>query len=231
MGRFGAFWASRLAEHAGVSGFTRNQERVFPAGVKRISESELSGFDAVFLCCAISAVEEVLERIKPYIKPGTVVLDTCSVKIEPATQMQRILPEDVEVIATHPMFGPDSGRNGVQGLPIVYSPVRASEETAAKWYDFLKSMGLHVIEMTPDEHDQEAAFTQGVTHFIGRVLDQLKLQKSPIATVGYQKLQEIVEQTCNDPMQLFLDLQRHNPHTKEMRARLKKALDDTLSLF
>ena len=42
--------------------------------------------------------------------------------------------------------------------------------------------------------------------------------------MGYNKLLEIVEQTCNDPWQLFLDLQRYNPHTREMRARLEKSL-------
>jgi hypothetical protein len=38
-----------------------------------------------------------------------------------------------------------------------------------------------------------------------------------------------VEQTCNDPMQLFLDLQRFNPHTREMRARLEKSLQAVMS--
>jgi prephenate dehydrogenase len=85
-------------------------------------------------------------------------------------------------------------------------------------------MGLSVSVMTPDEHDREAAFTQGVAHYIGRVLSDLGVRRSSIATVGYKKLLEIVEQTCNDPLQLFLDLQRYNPHTREMRARLEKSL-------
>ena len=32
-------------------------------------------------------------------------------------------------------------------------------------------------------------------------------------------------------MQLFLDLQKYNPHTEEMRIRLKKALNDTMELI
>jgi hypothetical protein len=35
----------------------------------------------------------------------------------------------------------------------------------------------------------------------------------------------IVEQTCNDPIQLFYDLQRYNPYAKQMRMSLKGALD------
>ncbi|MDC7225554.1 MAG: prephenate dehydrogenase/arogenate dehydrogenase family protein [Spirochaetales bacterium] len=149
--------------------------------------------------------------------------------------MEELLPESTGIIATHPMFGPDSGRNGVKGLPMVFHPVRDCEGSGKGCGDYWRSvfdeMGLVIHDMTPDEHDQEAAFTQGITHFVGRVLKELELKDSVIATLGYTKLQEIVEQTCNDPLQLFLDLQRYNPHTEEMRVRLQKALNDTMEMF
>ena len=90
-------------------------------------------------------------------------------------------------------------------------------------------MGLAVSVMSPDEHDREAAFTQGVTHDIGRVLSDFGVRRSSIGTVGFNKLLEIVEQTCNYPWQLFLDLQRYNPHTREMRSRLSRSLDSVMS--
>jgi len=230
MGRFGSFWASLLAKRFDVAGYSRSG-RDFPENITRITEEQLGDFDAVFLCCAINSVEEVLRRIAPLLKPSAVVLDTCSVKVTPASLMEQLLPPDCGIIATHPMFGPDSGRNGVEGLPIVFCPVRNAEGAFGFWHDVFTEMKLDIHEMTPDEHDSEAAFTQGITHFVGRVLRELELKDSPIATLGYKKLQEIVEQTCNDPLQLFLDLQKFNPHTEEMRVRLKKALDDTMKLF
>ncbi|MBI9108244.1 MAG: prephenate dehydrogenase/arogenate dehydrogenase family protein [Spirochaetales bacterium] len=230
MGRFGSFWASLLSERFCVAGYSRSG-RVFPDNVKRIKEEQLGEYDTVFLCCAINAVEEVCRRIAPLLKPEAVVIDTCSVKVAPAKLMENLLPKSCGIIATHPMFGPDSGKNGVEGLPIVFSPIRDKGGCFKFWHDVFAEMKLDIHQMTPDEHDSEAAFTQGVTHFIGRVLNELELKNSPIATLGYQKLQEIVEQTCNDPLQLFLDLQKFNPHTEEMRVRLKKALDDTIKLF
>ena len=127
------------------------------------------------------------------------------------------------------MFGPDSARNGVANLPMILCPVRIPARDLERWRAFFSSLGLSVSVMTPDEHDREAAFTQGVTHYIGRVLSDLGIQRSPIGTVGYNKLLEIVEQTCNDPLQLFLDLQRFNPHTREMRARLEKSLQAVMT--
>jgi prephenate dehydrogenase len=230
MGRFGYFWASILAEHFEVAGYNRS-EREFPEGVKKITKNELRDYDTVFLCCAISSVEEVLKEIAPLIKPDAVVIDTCSVKVAPAEAMMRLLPETAGIIATHPMFGPDSGKNGISGLPIVFCPVREVNACFSFWHRTFTRLELDIHEMSPDMHDEEAAFTQGITHFIGRVLKELDLKESPIATLGYRKLREIVEQTGNDPLQLFIDLQRYNPHTEEMRIRLKKALDDTMRLF
>lgn len=224
LGRFGAFWAGVLAKNFTVYGYSRSSARPTPEGVVRASEEEVLGCDAVFLTVAISAMEEVVERIAPRVAPGSVVFDTCSVKVHPIEVMRRLLPDTVDIVGTHPMFGPDSGRSGVTGLPIVYCPVRASEELSAYWRNVFETLGMVVKDLTPEQHDREAAYTQGVTHFIGRVLDDLDLKPSTISTVGYRKLLEIIEQTCNDPWQLFLDLQHYNPYTADMRVALYESL-------
>jgi len=228
LGRFGAFWARALSHHFEVAGYSRNPERETPPGVARVSEDDLLRRPVLFLCPAISAMEEVLQRIGPKVREDALVIDTCSVKVHPAAMMQRHLGPGVEILATHPMFGPDSAVSGFSGLPMVLCPVRIGRERMALWEGFFRSLGLDVIVMSPEDHDVEAAYTQGVTHYVGRVLADLKLKPSRLATLGYRKLIEIMEQTCNDPWQLFLDLQRLNPYTGEMRDRLHRSLDRIL---
>jgi len=225
LGRFGLFWAALLAERFSVKVFSRSQRDNLPRGLQWGAEEEVCACDAVFFCVAISAFEEVLQRVRRHIKPPTTAFDTCSVKVVPAELMVNLLDPGVGVIATHPMFGPDSGKNGVAGLPIVMHPVRVGEEIAEFWKNTFIAMGLRYIAMDPHEHDREAAFTQGITHYMGRVLADLSLKPSPIATLGYKKLLEIIEQTCNDPWQLFLDIQHFNPYTKEMRERLHESIE------
>ncbi len=224
LGRFGAFWAEILAGRYEVLAYSRNPARKTPGGVKRVDADEIFSCDAVFLCVAISAMEEVVAGIAPRLRPGTTVFDTCSVKIHPVKVMDALLPANVNIIGTHPMFGPDSGKNGIEGFPLAFCPVRGTDDSRDFWFDEFSHMGLHVLRLSADEHDREAAYTQGVTHFMGRVLDDLKLKPSAIATKGYEKLLEIVEQTCNDPFQLFIDLQRYNPYTEQMRERLRLSL-------
>jgi prephenate dehydrogenase len=229
LGRFGSFWAGLLSGFCEVWASSRDPARQTPDGVKRVAAGELFRLDAVFICVAISAVEQVLAEMAGGVSDGALIMDTCSVKTYPMDMMNTLLPKSVSILGTHPMFGPDSARGGVRGLPMILCPGRIPDAELSTWKSFFSSMGLAVHIMEAAEHDREAAFTQGIAHYIGRVLEDFGVRESKIATMGYGKLLEIVEQTCNDPWQLFLDLQRYNPYTREMRAKLKKSLDAVMS--
>jgi len=232
LGRFGKFWAGLLTQKFGpVLGYSRNRKDDLPAGVQQVSEDELLQADVLFFCVSISSFEDVIKAVAPRLKPGMTVFDTCSVKMYPVKVMKSSLPHGISVIASHPMFGPDSGRESVQGLPMVMHPVSVSQSDFSYWRGIFREYGMEVIEMSPEEHDHQAAYSQGVTHFIGRVLQGIHLQKSLIGTVGYHKLLEIVEQTCNDPLQLFYDLQRYNPYTSEMRTAVLESFQQTLGML
>jgi prephenate dehydrogenase len=229
LGRFGSFWAEMLAKSVPVCAYSRTPDRPTPAGVRRVGEDEVLAQPVLILCVAISAVQEVLEKSRGRLSREVLVMDTCSVKTYPVGLMEKMLPATASILGTHPMFGPDSARGGAAGLPMILCPARITARELEKWRAFFSGMGLSVTVMTPDDHDREAAFTQGVAHYIGRVLFDLGVRRSSIGTMGYNKLLEIVEQTCNDPFQLFLDLQRYNPHTREMRDRLEKSLQAVMA--
>ncbi len=226
MGRFGSFWACALSGTGNrVLAYSRSSHPL-PEGVEKATEDEVLTSDILFFCVTISAFESVLESVKERIGKNTIVLDTCSVKTYPAEWMEKHLDSGIYRIATHPMFGPDSGKNGLENLPVVMCPLMEKDERYETVRSLFLSMKLSVIEMTPDEHDREAAFSQGVTHFIGRILSEMKLEPSAISTKGYKALLEIVEQTCNDPLSLFCDLQRYNPYTRDMRHSLRLAIEN-----
>ena len=229
LGRFGGFWALALAKSgAEVIAYSRSSHEV-PDNVRLASEDEVLNAPYLFFCVTISAFESVLKRVGSRIGKDTVVMDTCSVKTYPAKWMKENIPSDVYKIATHPMFGPDSGSKGLAGLPVVICPISPVDYRYEEVKNLFLSMGLKVLEMSEREHDEEAAYSQGVTHFVGRVLDQMGLKPTEIATQGYKSLMTIAEQTCNDPIQLFYDLQRYNPYAKEMRLSLQVAVEKVLN--
>jgi prephenate dehydrogenase len=81
------------------------------------------------------------------------------------------------------------------------------------------------VELTPDAHDRMAASTQGITHFIGRVLDESGVRSTQINTFGFNELLGVIEQTCNDSWDLFKDLQKYNPYTNKMIDKLIKKIN------
>lgn len=225
LGRFGAFWGSLFASSHRVIGWNRS-DRPTPGGMSRVDLPGLASADAVFICSAISSMPQICEQLAGSLKPGTLVMDTCSVKVYPAKVMNEVLPASFPVIPLHPMFGPDSASAPGRRLPIVICPSPEGREPAPGVCDFWKKtfeeLGMTVVEMTADEHDRTAARTQGVTHFVGRLLEGLDLPDSAMGTLGYQKIREVVQQTCNDPWQLFLDLQRYNPYSQDVRDAIEK---------
>lgn len=41
--------------------------------------------------------------------------------------MMTILPDESDILCTHPMFGPESGKLGWQGLPFLYDRIRVAD--------------------------------------------------------------------------------------------------------
>jgi len=231
LGRFGRFWAELLSDRYEVIGTSRRRIEGLPDGVSQVDLPTALAAEIVFLTVSISALTDVLTEIAPHLRSDATVVDTCSVKVFPAREMERLLPDSVDIIACHPMFGPDSAGERTDRLPVITWPIRDRYGRYRSITGAFDALDMRVVEMTPDEHDREAAFSQGVTHLVGRVLDRMELQPSPIATLGYTRLVQVKEQTCNDPLQLFQDLQRYNPYTREMRARFAAALASTEQLL
>lgn len=226
-GRFGKFWADILAKDFHVKVFSRRglKPEEVSEGIEITTYEDLFSCDAMFFCVAISSFEEVLQQSKPLLKEKTLYFDTCSVKVNPVKWMKQHLPEGAGIIATHPMFGPDSYFESESTLSMVMSNINVDEVIFDQWVSYFNTKKMHVEIMSADEHDKKVAYSQGITHYVGRVLADLDLSKSNIDTLGFQKLFEITEQTCNDSWQLFMDLQQNNPYTAQMRKELHSSIE------
>ena len=182
------------------------------ASFKDVLSSQL-----VVLCIPISAMEEACREMAPHLGPGQIVVDTCSVKGGPLRALLSLLPPDVEILGTHPLFGPDSGRHGIDGLKIAICPVRAHTEAYREIRTYLEGLGLLVIETTPEDHDRCIAQSQAIFHLIARIIKQLGWGSHPISTPGPTVFYQLVEGVQHDTDQLFQDLERQNPYAQECR--------------
>lgn len=197
-------------------------------GNTKIAKHITDVYDAevIFYAIPIAAFESVIQTHKKYFQKYHLLIDVLSVKLHPAKIFDKYLNETTtQALLTHPMFGPDSSTEGFGGLPIVLDKFRTNEETYRFWKEYFMKKGLRIVEMSAREHDRAAANSQGLTHFIGRLLEAYGFNTTPIDTLGVKKLLEVKGQTCNDTWELFEGLQHYNPFTKNMRVRLSHAYD------
>ena len=95
--------------------------------------------DVVLLCVPISEFEDIVKKLVPFIKKESLVIDVCSVKEKPVKIMRQVLPKKCECIGTHPLFGPDTDEDGLNGKKIVLCPIRTNRLTQIK--KFLSEIG------------------------------------------------------------------------------------------
>lgn len=225
-GRFGQLWAELMRQFGDVLVWSRSHEPgQISDHISFVTLQEAAAADMLFLLVPISAMEETCMRVAPLLKPETVVLDACSVKLYPVRVMRRRLPSEQQIIATHPLFGPDSvARQGVRGQSIVICPVHAEETSIDACEQMMETLGIKIIRTTADEHDKQMARSQALVHFIGRALTPLKLGEQPIATPDYHSLLQMNSMVQNDTWKLFFDMQTYNPYSAEMRGEFAEAL-------
>ncbi|OVA05858.1 Prephenate dehydrogenase [Macleaya cordata] len=164
------------------------------------------------------------------LKRSTLFVDVLSVKEFPRNLFLQILPLEFDVLCTHPMFGPESGKNGWRGLPFVYDKVRIGNEKSRisrceKFLNIFVQEGCRMVEMPCAEHDRSAAESQFITHTMGRVLEKFGLESTSINTKGYETLLNLVENTSGDSFDLYYGLFMYNKNAMEQLERLDMAFE------
>ena len=224
-GRFGRVLGKILSDDFNVVAY--DPIEVKPQfGVELTDLEKVLQQNTIFIAVPIHSFKKVVLGIAPQLPKNCTIIDVCSVKVYPVNVMKEILPPTVGIIGTHPLFGPDS-INQPNTLRIMMHKTRDLHDQFKLWSNYFSSKAIEVIEITPEQHDQIAARTQGITHFIGRVLREAGVEQSNIDTVGFSDLLAVVDQTCNDSWELFIDLQNYNPYTFSMIKKLEVAIEST----
>lgn len=203
-------------------------KRETPDNEKFFSIEETCKCDIVIPTVPISRFEDQVKAISPLLKGKSLVVDVCSVNVHPEKVLLDTLPENIDILSTHPMFGPDSTKDATtyKDLKFVFHKTRVRDEAkVSEFLEFWKKLGCEMIEMTPDEHDKQAAYTHAYAFLIGKIGMKMGVRKNQISTKGFELgilyNQEAVE---NDTGQLFEDMMEYNPYAREMRGEFNRVL-------
>jgi prephenate dehydrogenase len=179
-------------------------------------------------------LEGYFEKNARELKPGTLVIDVCSVKVKPVQVLERVLPAEIDILATHPLFGPASAAKDLAGRRIMLYPVRISDDRYKRIKNFLHAkFRLEIIECTPKQHDEYLAYVQGLSHYIGRVMQIMDIPDTELMTDAYEDLLDMKRIQGGDSWELFESIMQENPFAKDVHDKFEaacKALDNKLKM-
>ena len=163
----GGFMAKVLRE----SGF---EVEVMGLDEGRSAEDVAASNDLVVLAVPIAETVTMARLLGPRVKQGGCLMDVTSLKQKPLAAMLESAPEGVDVVGTHPMFGP-------HGVDFDRQKVVLCRGRGDAWFDRIKKMyeafGAETLEATAEEHDKQMAIIQVLVHektmVLGSTLERL----------------------------------------------------------
>lgn len=219
VGAFGALAAKHLAPHFDLVLYDEVGDVSALAQELSARAGDLStaaGCDIVLLAVPVQKLRQVLAALAPRLNPTALVLDVCSVKVSPVAAMLELLPPTVAIVGTHPLFGPQSGKNGIAGLNVAVCEIRGGRGPGVARF-CAEKLGLRATEVSPEEHDREAAYVQGLTHMLAKIVVSLDLPPMRFPTKTYELMQQMVEMVRYDSDDLFRAIERENAFSLEAK--------------
>lgn len=199
-------------------------------------EEEVKESDIVIVSVPINVTEETIAEIAPKMKSGSLLMDFTSIKVKPVEAMMKFAPPDVEILGTHPMFGPTI--RTIRGQTVILVPVKERSES---WFPVIRELfeesGAHVEITTAAEHDRLVSVVQGLTHFayisIGTTIERLdfdvKKSRKFVSPV-YDIMLDFVGRILGQNPYLYALIQMENPGVLDVHEAFIKECQELSSL-
>lgn len=215
----------RIGIIGGTQGMGAFLARVFAGGGFAVETMGLEGGpsaeevasrnDVVVVAVPIDVTVSVIEKIAPHVKKSACLVDVTSIKRAPVEAMLAHAPEGVDVVGTHPMFGPHGVDFDRQKVVLCKGRGEAAFARVKKLYE---SFGAETIEATAEEHDAQMALIQVLIHektmVLGSVLERLKAdlgRSLAFASPIYRTELAMIGRMFSQRAELYADILTVNP--------------------
>lgn len=176
--------------------------------------------DLVIVAVPIDVTVEVVRTVAPHVKKGACLMDVTSIKRAPLEAMLAAAPDGVDVVGTHPMFGPHGADFDRQKVVLCRGRGDDAFLRVKKLYE---TFGAETIEATAEEHDAQMALIQVLVHektmVLGSVLERLKAdlgRSLAFASPIYRTELAMIGRMFSQHAELYADILTVNPEAPRL---------------
>jgi prephenate dehydrogenase len=200
-----------------------------PGRFRRLGDvKDLDAYAAVIVSVPLArtaaALEEVVGR-----RPKVPVIEIASIKSPLTGVLEKARAEGLRVYALHPMFGP--GKSFYETLTFVLAAQGDLAEEKQWMGDFLAHPYTHLLAVPFPHHDRLMGWLLGLAH-MSNILFGATLMQSGIdpqelhdcASTTFIRQATTARYVLGENPDLYLDIQRLNPHRTEVYAAAREAL-------
>ena len=154
------------------------EHHIIDEGAWSVDPEILGKADCIIIALYPSIIVDWIRDNQQYFKPGIRITDVTGIKSAIVYDVQKILREDVEFIAAHPMAGREV--SGVENADdrifrnanYIVAPTQKNTPEAIRWCEHLgRILGFNRVSvLTPEEHDEMIAYVSQLTHCIAVAL-------------------------------------------------------------
>lgn len=191
----------------------------------KVSSSEIvREADIVILSIPMDAISEVLTEIKGNLKPGTLIVENCSVKENSISLISSELGSEYEVLGLHTMFNEKT--KNLDGENIVVTRTSNSRAHSDAIVEIFRKKGASISFVDEQTHDSITALVQSLVHLLTLAFGQtakdsglssqdIGRMSTPNSRVFINVLRRIVAQK----EELLIDIQLRNSKAHDFRGR------------
>jgi chorismate mutase/prephenate dehydrogenase len=192
--------------------------------------AELDGYDHVVVAVPLASTPGVLDELVAR-RPAGAVVEIASIKAHLAEPLARAREAGVWISALHPMFGP--AKSPYEPLTFVLACQRDHAGERARVDALLRHPYTNVICLPFAHHDRLMGWLLGLAHLTGMLFGFALVRSGLVpaelhecASTTFRRQAATSLSVLSEDPDLYLDIQRLNPHRNEVYRAVQDALAD-----
>lgn len=172
----------------------------------RLRNEDIQGCDVIVIAAPLRTIPVIIDEIKDWLKPGTILTDVGSVKSWVMEVFRENLTPDVIYIGGHPLAGSEKSgltaadqflfENAAYVLtPEAFTPADKLEELSL----LISAIGARVVIMDAQEHDETVARVSHLPHLMAATLMNLLHEKPESLALAGGGLRDMTRIAASNP--------------------------------